>query len=98
MNFDGKRTDRMRIPTQLSVDPEMGSEIRARAARRRREIGLEMVHLIEVGLHHDPEHPVHERRADLAEANSQERTFAHAAAPPRKAAHAENRATGTEGR
>src|SRR5258708_29286829 len=54
-DYGGKRTDRMRIPTQASQDPDMSREIKTRAGRQMRPIGSEIIHLLRVGLSNDPE-------------------------------------------
>jgi hypothetical protein len=92
--FD-KQQDRMRFPKQVSMDPEMGSEIRARASRRRRTPGAQIVHLLTVGLKHDPEEAVHERRTTHAHSHSQtvteEKSDSHFRAQPRTAEHGVSR-------
>jgi hypothetical protein len=92
--FD-KQQDRMRFPKQVSMDPEMGSEIRARASRRRRTPGAQIVHLLTVGLKHDPEEAVHERRATHAHGYSQsltrEKSETDFLAQPRTAEHGSSR-------
>jgi hypothetical protein len=86
-----KAQDRMRFPAQVSMDPEMGSEIRSRASRRRRTPGAQIVHLLAVGLKHDPEESVYERELSRAHSHSQPLTGEKAAnnflAQPRTATH-----------
>lgn len=78
VRFIGKRTDRMRFPRQVGLDPELGVIVRKRALHKGRTIEMQMVHLLEVGILHDPEW------LD----NEHQRTEMHGAAPnstrPRK--------------
>lgn len=53
--FDGKRTDRFRLPRQLGLNPEIGLIVRSRSQRRGRSIEMQLVHFITVGIQHDPE-------------------------------------------
>lgn len=53
--YGGKRTDRLKLPRQVNADPELCLVIRRRAERRRRPVGMQILHLIEVGIEHDPE-------------------------------------------
>ena len=48
--WNGKRTDRVQLPRQLRIDPEMGRRIRARAELNRRTIQQELLHLVERSL------------------------------------------------
>ena len=59
-SYAGKRTARMHIPKQVNEDPELCREIKARADRQMRPIGLEIIHLLTVGLSNDPEQTVFE--------------------------------------
>ena len=94
MDFIGKRTDRMRFPTQVSQDPEMGSEIRARASRRRRSVGSQIVHLLTIGLLHDPEEASNERVFASTHIQShsltEEKVAAHFPAQPHTADHSKS--------
>lgn len=84
---DGKRQDRVRVAGvegQIGLDPETGRIVRERARRKRRPIGLQLVHLIEIGVDHDPEFPAngnrpHELHMAAHESTSPETL--HAAAP-----------------
>lgn len=51
--FNGKRTDPLELPRLLRVDPDLGRLIRNRAARNRRTIQQELLHLIETRLNVD---------------------------------------------
>jgi hypothetical protein len=90
-DFLGKRLDRIRFPSQVSVDPEMGSAIRSRASRRLRSLGAQIVYLLTIGLNHDPEEAVHERPVTEGHGNSQrlteEKSATNFLAQPRTAAH-----------
>jgi hypothetical protein len=92
--FD-KQQDRMRFPKQVSMDPEMGSEIRKRASRRRRTPGAQIVHLLTVGLKHDPEEEIHERRVirthDHSQTLTREKSETDFLAQPRTAEHGSSR-------
>lgn len=57
--FNGKRTDRLWIPSQIKVDPEMGSRVRIRASKFRRSIGNEIIDLIEIAFNALDEHSSH---------------------------------------
>ena len=46
MAFNGKRSARERIPSQVNVDPELSAAIRDSAARGHRSIGAEIVRLL----------------------------------------------------
>lgn len=84
--WTGKRTERMRIPVQVNVDPEMSQEIRLRASRKMRPIGSEIVRLIAIGLSHDDEQTVYEHFRTFAHKMSLPLTLTHISAPgPRKA-------------
>ncbi len=48
--WNGKRTDRVEMPRQLRIDPDLGKRIRARSALNRRTIQQELLHLIEKSL------------------------------------------------
>jgi hypothetical protein len=48
--WNQKRTDRVELPRQLRLDPEMGKRIRTRAELNRRTIQQELLHLLESGL------------------------------------------------
>lgn len=99
MDFDGKRQDRMRFPSQVSMDPELGSEIRRRAARRRRNPGQQIVYLLTVGILHDPEEWSNERGVNRAHDNSRpltdsvngDKVDTHFRARPRTASHKQSR-------
>ena len=59
-SYGGKRAARIRIPNQVNQDPDMSTEIMARAERQMRTIGSEIVHLLSVGISNDPEQPIFE--------------------------------------
>jgi|SRR6185437_339792 len=87
-SFLGKRTDRLRVPRQLGFDPELGHEIRARAARSRRTIEGQLLHLIIIGLKHDTSN----EQASLAlhtaaHDGTSESEAMHGAAPKRTQPH-----------
>lgn len=73
----------------------MSGEIRARASRRRRPIGAQIVHLLTVGLLNDPEELIHGHRGTSAHANSQlltgKEVDTHFPAQPRTASHGKSR-------
>jgi hypothetical protein len=48
--WNQKRTDRVALPSQLRLDPEMGALIRSRAESNRRTIQQELLHLLEKSL------------------------------------------------
>jgi hypothetical protein len=48
--WNAKRTDRVALPRQLRLDPEMGALIRAQAESNRRTIQQELLHLLEISL------------------------------------------------
>ena len=48
--WNAKRTDRVALPSQLRLDPEMGALIRAQAESNRRTIQQELLHLLEKSL------------------------------------------------
>jgi hypothetical protein len=77
MDFLGKRSDRVRLPRQLGLDPEIGRIVRQRAHTLGRSIEMELVHLIEVGIRNDPE----------SRGNAQFETLQHGAAPQRTELH-----------
>lgn len=95
--YDGKRKDRMRIPDQVNLDPELGSEIRASAAREDRPIGLHIVVLLKEAVVARRQTMFHERRGQGAHGYAQVRTSAQSAAPMRTETHVEKRKDGTRG-
>lgn len=50
LKFNGKRTERLDIPSQIRVDPVMANMIRMRASVNRRPVGSEIVCLLEIAL------------------------------------------------
>ena len=48
--WTAKRTDRVALPSQLRLDPEMGALIRAQAESNRRTIQQEILHRLELSL------------------------------------------------
>lgn len=48
--WNQKRTDRLALPRQLRLDPEMGALIRAQAESNRRTIQQEILHHLEMSL------------------------------------------------
>jgi hypothetical protein len=48
--FNGKRTDRLQLPTQLRTDPDLGAAIRFLAQINRRNIQLQILHWILEGV------------------------------------------------
>jgi hypothetical protein len=97
MAYDGKRSARMRIPTLVNMDPELGAEIRAGAAREVRPIGLHIVVLLTEAVIARRRTVVHERRGTGVHCCAESRADAHLGAPPRMAAHVEERKDGTNG-
>lgn len=89
-HWTGKRTERMRIPVQVNVDPEMSQEIKLRAVRKMRPIGSEIVRLIAIGLSHDPEQTVYEHFRIFAPMMAPDRTVTHIG--PQKVAHSKSKA------
>ena len=87
MAYDKKRTDRMSIPGQVNMDPELGSEIRAGAARDDRPIGLHIVVLLKEAVIARRRRAVHERRSSGAQPRSGLLRDAQFGAPPRMATH-----------
>lgn len=93
MDFNGKRTDRMRFPEQVAYDPEMSSEIRLRASRRGRSLGNQIIHLLTIGLSHDWEATFNEHGVSSTHAQSQmftehgPKVEGHIGAQPRTAGH-----------
>ncbi len=53
MAFNGKRSARERIPSQVNVDPELSAAIRDSAARGHRSIGAEIVRLLTFAILND---------------------------------------------
>ena len=53
MKFLGKRSDRLRIPKQLGTDPVLGAIIRRGADADGRDIEMQILFLIEMGLEHE---------------------------------------------
>lgn len=93
--FEGKRLDRMRFPSQVAVDPELGSEIRRRAAKNMRTLGAEIVRLLTLGILNDTEEVRKEINAPVTHSFSRritdrelgQKVDGHFQAQPRTAGH-----------
>lgn len=94
----GKRSVRTRFPKQIGQDPEKARIIRERASRKLRTLDLELVHLIDVGIEHDPEFAANgNRREELhapAHDGTSTSTAMHGAAPRSTPLHAPARKEG----
>ena len=77
MPFNGKRTARERIPSQVNLDPDLSGAIRISAELNMRPIGNEIVCLLTDAILNHPKIGVY----------AQFRTNAHVMAPPRKITH-----------
>lgn len=55
MAFNGKRSARERIPSQVNVDPDLSMAIRISAARKLRPVGNEVVRLLTFAILNDSE-------------------------------------------
>lgn len=77
MAFNGKRSERIRIPQQVNADPDLCLAIKERAARNLRPIGAEIVRLLMVGILNDPQISIHEHFLLNAHANSALRKVTH---------------------
>lgn len=82
MEFLGKRSDRMRVPKQFGLDPELGAIVRNRADKKRRSLDEQLAYLIEVGVEHDPEFGSNERRRIVMYEAAHDGTPVHAPAQP----------------
>lgn len=91
MDFDAKQRYRMRFPSQVSMDPELAGQIHTRAARRRRTPGQQIIHLLTIGVLHDPEETGNERVLTRAHGDAQaltgQQVEGHFSAQPRTASH-----------
>lgn len=83
-----KRTDRIRLPRQIGLDPEMGLVIRGRAEAKGRSIEMQIVYLLIEGIKADPEAFANEDRRGWLQVAAHEGTTPHMGAQPRSARHA----------
>ena len=51
--WDGKRLRRVKFPRQLRLFEHLGEQVSSMAHQHRRTIGLQLVHLIELGIEHE---------------------------------------------
>lgn len=77
MAFQGKRSERIRIPKQVNADPELSLAIRQLAARNMRTIGAEIVRLLMVGIVNDISLGVYEQFRINAQQMAPKRTVTH---------------------
>lgn len=85
MAFNGKRSARERIPSQVNLDPDLVAIIADRAARNRRTKGAEIVHLLTFAILNDPEAGIHEHFRMNAPQYAHPRTVTHIDAQRRSA-------------
>lgn len=89
--YIGKRTGRFLLPRQINADPDLCLVIRNRAERRHRSPAMQILHLLEVGIEHDPEARGYESLPDRRLSSATSHNSAQPPAQPRKAAQARAR-------